>query len=151
MVSPKIGLVGGKILDDRLTVRSGGLVLLNNIVPISRGEPDESDGEWLNNRIASNVDAVSFRLMATPKSVYRHVGGIPIQEYEDAAGLYYGLKLRSAGYRSVYNPWSKIVDSEPESIPTDVPERLIRAFGHTALQDRYYHPFFSRDEPYIVK
>jgi GT2 family glycosyltransferase len=149
-VSPRIGAVGGKILDAAFRVQSGGLLLLNEVVPICAGNPDEANGYWFNNRVASNVEAVSARLMATSAALYREMGGIPFFEYRDAAGVPFCLKLRDAGYRVVYTPWSKIVDSEAESAPDNFGPMLERRFGLAAKYDRYYHPFFSKDVPYTV-
>lgn len=150
-VSPKIGAVGGKVLDDSLRIRAGGMLLLKQAAPICGGQPDQSDGPWFNSRIASNVDAVSSRLMATPKCLYRALGGIPIAETGDAAGLYYSLQLKTAGYRLVYNPWSKIVDSAPEVMPLNLEQLLHNQFDKAMLRDRYYHPFFSQDDAYKVE
>ncbi len=149
-ISPQIGAVGGKVLNAQLHVSSGGLLLLNEITPICAGMPDESDGYWFNGRIASNVEAVSSRLLATPKSTYFKVGGMPFFKYRDAAGVAYGLQLRAHGYRVVYNPWSKIVDPNPEFIPEGLGRMLSDAFGPAAKHDRYYHPFYSRDTPYVL-
>jgi GT2 family glycosyltransferase len=149
-VSPNIGAVGGKILDNKLCVRSGGLLLLNHVVPISHGASDEADGYWFNNRVASNVEAVSSLLMATPKGLYQKLGGVPFFKYGDAAGVAYCLRLRAAGYRVVYTPWSKIVDMEPPVIPGDIDAMLVDEFGQAARSDRYYHPFYSRDSPYTL-
>lgn len=149
-ISPQIGAVGGKILDSQLHVRSGGLLLLDQITPICAGMPDESDGYWFNGRIASNVEAVSSRLLATPKATYFKAGGIPFFDYRDAAGVAYGLQLRALGYRVVYNPWSKIVDPNPELMPGGLDQMLSNAFGPLSKHDRYYHPFYSRVHPYVL-
>ncbi len=150
-VSPKIGAVGGKVLDESLRVRAGGTLLLKQAVAICGGKPDQSDGAWFNGRLASNVEAVSSRLMATPKSLYLAVGGIPIAEFGDAAGLYYGLQLQIAGYRVVYNPWSKIIDGREEMALANVGQLLRNKFGEAMLCDRYYHPFLSQDTAYVVE
>jgi GT2 family glycosyltransferase len=142
-----VGAVGGKILDQRLRVRSGGLLLLNEVTPICCGESDESDGFWYTGRIASNVEAVSAGLLATPKAVFSEVGGIPFLQYGDLAGVAYGLRLQKAGYRVVYNPWSKIVCTQPVN-HSEAVDLLEHEFGALAKSDRYYHPFFSRDQPY---
>lgn len=149
-LSPQIGAVGGKILDDRLNVRAGGVVLLREPQPISLGEVDESDGPWLRNRLASNVEAVSAKLMATSTRAYAQAGGLPIFRYGDEAGTAFSLRLRTAGYRLVYNPWSKIVDTAPQNVPADLPEMLDSDFGQSRFYDRYYHPFFSLEVPYAL-
>lgn len=150
LVSPEIGAVGGKILDQRLCVRSGGMLHLEHAIPISVGESDEADGSWFNNRIASNVESVSAQLMATPAHLYRTLGGIPFFEYADAAGIAYCMKLRQAGYRIVYNPWSKIVDFNPQSTTAELELKLRNTFGKDVQNDKYYHPFLSRNVPYTL-
>jgi glycosyltransferase involved in cell wall biosynthesis/SAM-dependent methyltransferase/regulator of replication initiation timing len=150
-VSPRIGAVGGKILDQSLCVTGGGLLLLDNISTICEGLCDESDGYWFNGRLASNVEAVSSRLMAVPKHIYTELGGIPFDEYGEAAGLYWGLKLKANGYRTVYNPWAKVVDFAAEKLPADIRARLSNSFGVQALKDRSYHPFFSKSVAYTIE
>jgi glycosyltransferase involved in cell wall biosynthesis len=150
-VSPAIGAVGGKILDSSLRVKSGGLLLLNQVTPISRGEHDESPGYWFNNLLASNVEAVSASLLATPKALYTQLGGIPFFQFGDAAGVPYCLNLRNAGYRVVYTPWSKVIDPGPEITPTNLAAMLETNFGPASKTDRYYHPFFSKDVPYQME
>ena len=115
---------------------------------MGQGQSDNSDGYWLTRRIASNVEAVSWHLMATPKSVYQEVRGLPVLDYRDAAGIAYCLRLRQKGYRVVLNPWSKIVDVQPPAWPSDLAARLQGEFGAGCLHDRYYHPFLSAEVPY---
>ena len=149
-LSSEIGAVGGKVLDKSLRVRSGGVLLLNQSVPISAGQAAESDGYWFNNRIATNVEAVSAGLLATPKTVYQNVRGIPFFEYGDRGGIPYCLELRRAGLRVVYTPWSKALDRHPEIVPPEFNAMLASSFGEIAREDRYYHPFYSRDVPYRI-
>jgi O-antigen biosynthesis protein len=150
-VSDKIGAVGGKVLDTRLRVRAGGLLLLDSPMTICEGELDESDELWSRGRVASNVEAVSVRLLATRKRVYHEAGGLPIIEYGDLAGLAYCLELRRTGYRVVYNPWSKIGDDGSEYFVDEAKKLLANRFGNEAKTDRYYHSFFSEHELYVLK
>lgn len=150
-VSPRIGAVGGKVLGDRLEVRTGGLLLLDEYRTIAEGASDDSDGYWFRNRIASNVEAVSARLMATRQRIWHEIGGICLDEPDDAVGPAYCLKLRAAGYRVVYNPWSKLIDSRPGGISTDIVTQFGETFGKDALDDKYYHPMHSRTVPYQIR
>ena len=147
-ISPGIGAVGGKILDATLSIADGSVLLTPSLPVLGGGQSDAANGYWQTWRIASNVEAVSSHLMATRRSVYLEVGGLPVFDFGDAAGIAYCLRLRRAGYRVVMNPWSKIVEDRQQSRPTDLATRLVREFGTDCLKDRYYHPFFSAEAPY---
>jgi hypothetical protein len=97
------------------------------------------------------VEAVSASLLATPKTLYTQLGGIPFFLFGDAAGVPYCLNLRNAGYRVVYTPWSKVIDPGPEITPTNLAAMLETNFGPASKTDRYYHPFFSKDVPYQME
>ncbi len=147
-ISPGIGAVGGKILDETLSIADGSVLLTPGLPVVGGGHSDAANGYWQTGRIASNVEAVSSHLMATRRSVYLEVGGLPVFDFGDAAGIAYCLRLRRAGYRVVMNPWSKIVEERQRSRPADLATRLVREFGTDCLKDRYYHPFFSAEAPY---
>jgi glycosyltransferase involved in cell wall biosynthesis len=142
-VSPSIGAVGGMVLDPWLNVEEGGTLLKPGLPTMYKGQPSCETGFWFENTLATNVEAVSSLLMATPKSVYEQVGGMPVHEYGDNAGVAYGLRLRMAGYRLVLNPWSKIVTLRPSKVRADLEQRLKEQFGEDCLNDRYYHPQFD--------
>ncbi len=149
-VSSRIGAVGGKVLNQELRVTEGGALLMNWLMPICQGEIDGSDGHWHKGRIASNVEVVSSRLLATRKSVYQETGGLEIFDYLNMAGAPYCLRLRDLKYRIVYNPWSKIVDTTPEQMPVNFNNKLKTSFGEVSKLERYYHPFFSKEAAYSL-
>lgn len=60
------------------------------------------------------------------------------------------IELRRAGLRVVYTPWSKALDRHPEIVPPEFNAMLASSFGEIAREDRYYHPFYSRDVPYRI-
>ncbi len=150
-VHPEIGAVGGKVLDRKLNIRGGGIVLTNGGRVICGGASDNSDGHWFNGRLASNVEAVSVQLLATRRKACLAAGGLPLVEFGDSAGIPYGLRLRSAGYRIVFNPWAKIVDDEPAREAPGLKKALARQFGAGAQQDRYYNPGFDPASLYVMK
>jgi len=142
-VSPRIGAVGGKVLDRYLNVEASGVRLTAGLPTMYDRMPDAQPGYALDNHLATNVEAVSSLLMATPKSVYMEVGGLQVHAYGEAAGIAYGLKLKKAGYRTVLNPWSKIVNYKPVQQPHRLEESLRSEFPAELFKDRYYHPEFD--------
>jgi len=146
-VSPQVGAVGGAVLNGWLGIEGGGVRLLPGLPTMYKGETATEPGFWFENALGSNVEAVSSLLMATPKAVYEEVGGLPVHEYGDGAGIAYGLRLKRAGYRTVLNPWSKISTFRSIQPPDDLEERLAAEFGHDFLKDRYYHPEFDGGTP----
>ena len=89
--------------------------------------------------------------MATTLSVYKELGGVQVFAYLDDAGAPYCLKAKKAGYRTVFNPSSKIVDFRPFNGTEDLYVRLVEEFGKSLLLDRYYNPAFSSETLYELQ
>jgi glycosyltransferase involved in cell wall biosynthesis len=137
-LSPEIGAVGGKVLDRHLTVRSGAFIFADSPFVLLGGLRDGADGYWFNGRAASNVEAVSARLMATTKVAYIAAGGLNLEQ-PDLAGLRYCASLRRLGLRVVFNPWSKIIDpaaTGASSIAEFVPPGEDRYYSRRLTQAR---------------
>jgi tetratricopeptide (TPR) repeat protein len=135
----RIGAVGGKVLDEYLRVRAGGLLVdrNGNYKTICGGEFDNSPGHWWIGQVASNVDAVSSQLLAARVKVLLASGGVRFREYEDAWSVGFSQYLRENDFRIVYNPFSKIFDPGRIFISKEARER-IAAVGRAASTKRYY-------------
>jgi glycosyltransferase involved in cell wall biosynthesis/tetratricopeptide (TPR) repeat protein len=135
----RIGAVGGKVLDEFLRVRAGGLLVdrSGNYRTICGGEFDNVPGHWWIGQVASNVDAVSSQLLAARANVLLRNGGVRFRDYEDAWSVAFSQYLRENDFRVVYNPFSKIFDPGRIFISKEARER-ITAVGKTASTKRYY-------------
>jgi glycosyltransferase involved in cell wall biosynthesis len=135
----RIGAVGGKVLDEFLRVRAGGLLVdrNGNYKTICGGEFDNNPGHWWIGQVASNVDAVSAQLLAVRVKILLRSGGVRFRDYEDAWGVAFSQYLRENEFRVVYNPFSKIFDPGRLFISKEARER-IAAVGRAASTKRYY-------------
>jgi O-antigen biosynthesis protein len=135
----RIGAVGGKVLDEFLRVRAGGLLVdrYGNYRTICGGEFDNHLGHWWIGQVASNVDAVSSQLLAARAKVLLRSGGVRFRDYEDAWSVAFSQYLRENDFRVVYNPFSKVFDPGRIFLSKEARER-IAAVGRTASAKRYY-------------
>ncbi|MFL6351170.1 MAG: glycosyltransferase [Bryobacteraceae bacterium] len=135
----RIGAVGGKVLDEYLRVRAGGLLVdrNGNYKTICGGEFDNNPGHWWIGQVASNVDAVSAQLLATRVNVLLSSGGVRLQDYEDAWSVAFSHHLRKNDFRLVYNPFAKIFDPGRVYISKEARDRIARV-GQAASAKRYY-------------
>jgi O-antigen biosynthesis protein len=150
-VSPEIAVVGGKILDRSLNVVDGRRVLSPQLISPPAPRLDSDEGYWFQGQLASNAEVVSSRLMATTLSAYKELGGVPVFTHLGDAGAPYCLKAKRAGYRTVFNPSSKIVDSRPFNGANNLYLKLMEEFGESLLNDRYYNPAFSSKRLYDLR
>jgi hypothetical protein len=135
----RIGAVGGKVLDEFLRVRAGGLLVdrYGNYRTICAGEFDNAPGHWWIGQVASNVDAASSQLLAARVKVLLSSGGLRFRDYEDAWSVAFSQYLRENDFRVVYNPFSKIFDPGRVFISNEARERIAEV-GRAASTKRYY-------------
>jgi glycosyltransferase involved in cell wall biosynthesis len=135
----RIGAVGGKVLDEFLRVRAGGLLVdrYGNYRTICGGEFDNSPGHWWIGQVASNVDAVSSQLLGARMEVLLSSGGMHFRDYGDGWSVAFSQYLRENDFRVVYNPFSKIFDPGRIFLSKEARER-IAAVGRAASAKRYY-------------
>jgi len=138
-MSPEIGAAGGKVLDPWLQIRSGGLLVDadGEFHTIGGGCFDNEASHWFIGQIASNVDAVSSQLMATPRRTLIAMGGLRFHEFGDAAGVAYSATLVSKGYRLVYDPYSRHCDTGRLTMPDKARARIRELGGRIAPLRRY--------------
>jgi hypothetical protein len=138
----RIGAVGGKVLDEFLRVRGGGLLVDRDgqYHTICGGEFDNSTGHWHIGQIASNVDAVSASLLATRLELLLSQEDLDFEELGEAWSLAYCAGLREKDFRIVYNPFSKIYDPGDMRISAAARERIAE-IGRSAKTRRYYLEF----------
>jgi O-antigen biosynthesis protein len=150
-ISSEIAVVGGKVLDCGLNVVDGRRVLFPQLISPPPPHLDSDPGYWLQGQLASNAEVVSSRLMATTSNAYKELGGLPIFAYLHDAGAPYCLKAKRSGYRTVFNPSSKIVDFSRFRGRQNLYAKLVEEFGQSLLNDRYYNLAFSTERLYDLK
>lgn len=139
LISPQIGVVGGKVLDEHLVIEDGAKSAYPKIETLFRRENDIDEGYWYTNLIASNVDAVSAGFMATRKDLYAAAGGLPLFELGFLASVPYCLNLRAEGYRTVFNPWAKVITEHVEESRDEGADQLFVKLGGTRLGEHSLH------------
>lgn len=115
-----IGAVGPMLhyADER--VRNAGLLLGASAIAQAahRGRRSGSDGYFGRAALAQDLSAVSGACLATPRTLFRALGG-----FDGMMGAYadvdYCLRLRQAGYRVIWTPLAELRQDGPERAVAD--------------------------------
>jgi GT2 family glycosyltransferase len=155
---PDVGAVGARLLYADGTLQHAGVVLGVEGVAghDSVGEPPESGGYFGRTHLQRSAAAVTGACLATRRELFERTGGF------DEAGLQvafndvdYCLRLQSAGYRIVYNPFCVLYHFESKSRGHDLSDAkqarhraeaaTFRARWRLIVDaDPYYNPHFER-------
>jgi GT2 family glycosyltransferase len=146
---PKVGAVGGRLLNPNDTIEHAGFVLgVNGIAqPAFRGFPMEHPGANRQLQVTRNCSAVSGACMLTRRDVLQEVGGFDESLPESIADVDLCLKMRRAGYLIVYSPFAKLYWHAPQQDAIDTrSDTIMRERWPEVLQhDPYYNPNLSRE------
>ncbi|MCJ2110579.1 glycosyltransferase family 2 protein [Methylobacterium sp. E-025] len=158
-LDPTVGAVGAKLLYPDGTVQHGGVVLgIGGVASHSHhGVADEDPGYFGRMVQAREVSAVTGACLAMRAEVFRAVGGFDAERLKVAFNdVDLCLRIRAAGYRIVWTPFSRLVHHESKSRGReDTPEKRARFEGeaNTMLErwgaelkaDPYYNVNLSRN------
>jgi GT2 family glycosyltransferase len=156
-----VGAVGAKLLWPSAVVQHAGVVLGVNFSVMhafnDRLDGDPGYADLLG--VARSCSAVTAACMTTSRAHFFSVGGFdeilfPVN-FNDVD---YCLKLRNAGLRVVFTPHAKLIhresvsrgrDDKADSAPRLARElRALRSkWGRALLEDPYYSPILSLDDP----
>jgi GT2 family glycosyltransferase len=156
-----VGAVGAKLLWPSAVVQHAGVVLGVNF-SVKHAFSDRIDGDpgyadLLG--VARSCSAVTAACMTTSRAHFLSVGGFDeIRFPVNFNDVDYCLKLRSAGLRVVFTPHAKLIhresvsrgrDDKADSAPRLSRElRALRSkWGRALLEDPYYSPILSLDDP----
>jgi GT2 family glycosyltransferase len=156
---PEIGIVGAKLLFPNDTVQHAGVLLGIGGVGVaghcSLYLPASHRGYFDSVSRTRNYSAVTAACMMIRRSVFEQVGGF----YEDLPTAYGDvdlcLRVRNAGYRIVYTPYTKLYHYESSSRgygidPHDVAIMKGR-WGAALTSDPFYNPNLSLARDYKLE
>jgi GT2 family glycosyltransferase len=120
------------------------------------GLPESDGGYFARLLLAQEVSAVTGACLAMRREVFAEVGGFDAEHLKIAFNdIDLCLRVREAGYRIVWTPFSRLIHHESKSRgPEDTPEKIARFQRETAVMqerwgarlqaDPYYNPNLSR-------
>lgn len=149
---PAVGAVGCRLMfpDGRLQ-HVGVVTGVNGVAAHLFHQAEPTNMGWNGGSITvRNYSAVTGAVMMTKRSVWDQVGGFDEGLRIDFNDVDYCLKLREAGYRSVYTPFVEAYHHESGSFgarqqnPDDI-AAMVRKWGATLDRDPYYNPNLTKD------
>jgi len=149
---PAVGAVGCRLMfpDGRLQ-HVGVVTGVNGVAAHLFHQADGTSMGWNGGAITvRNYSAVTGAVMMTKLSAWNRVGGFDECLRIDFNDVDYCLRLREAGYRSVYTPFVEAYHHESGSFgarqqnPDDI-AGMIRKWGATLDRDPYYNPNLTKD------
>jgi GT2 family glycosyltransferase len=153
-LQPGVGAVGAKLLYPDLTVQHGGILLgVGGVAGHSHKHlPATAPGHGGRAQLLQSFSAVTAACLVVRKALYDEVGGLD----EEHLGVAYNdvdfcLRLREAGYRSVWTPYPELLHHESASrgldLSTESRDRLTREsawmrqrWGALIANDPAYNP-----------
>ena len=154
-LQPGVGAVGAKLLYPNGAVQHAGIALgLGGLAGhVHRNIPRTSFGYFGRASLISAFSAVTAACMIVRKSVYREVAGFNEQELGSAFGdIDFCLRLRDAGYRSVWTPYAELYRHEAqtrsdERQPAESAVQYMKSRWGALLQaDPLYSPNLTLDD-----
>jgi GT2 family glycosyltransferase/glycosyltransferase involved in cell wall biosynthesis len=149
---PEIGAVGARLLHADGSIQHVGAVLGVNdsVAHIYHQAPREFVGYNGFTHIVRNYSAVTGACLATRKSVLTHAGGFDESFAVDFNDIDLCLKIRQAGYRIVYTPYSELYHFEGRSIvrttqSEDERQRFCQRWSDVLARDPFYNVNLSRN------
>jgi GT2 family glycosyltransferase len=149
---PEIGAVGARLLHADGSIQHVGAVLGVNdsVAHIYHQAPREFVGYNGFTHIVRNYSAVTGACLATRKSVLAHAGGFDESFAVDFNDIDLCLKIRQAGYRIVYTPYSELYHFEGRSIVRstqneDERQRFCQRWSDVLARDPFYNVNLSRN------
>ncbi|WP_299564157.1 glycosyltransferase family 2 protein [Enterovirga sp.] len=157
-LEPETGAVGAKLLYPDGTIQHAGIVLgIGGVAGhADLGLPESDGGYFARLLLAQEVSAVTGACLAMRREVFAEVGGFDAEHLKIAFNdIDLCLRVREAGYRIVWTPFSRLIHHESKSRgPEDTPEKIARFQRETAVMqerwgarlqaDPYYNPNLSR-------
>lgn len=152
---PGVGAVGAKLLfgDERL--QHAGVVF-DEVGPghIYRGFAGQHGGYFDMLRVANNFQAVTGACLMTRRAVFEEVGGLSLLLPLNFNDIDYCLKVRSQGYRVVFDPDTVLFHYESSSREAKVHEweiNLLQQRHGVLACDPFYNPgFLTGPDKYLA-
>jgi GT2 family glycosyltransferase len=156
---PEVGAVGAKLFYADDTVQHAGMVLgIHGIAEHAHRFLPRGDGGYCGRAgLIQSFSAVTGACLVVRKSLYTLVGGLNEIELQVACNdVDFCLRLREAGYRTIWTPYAELYHHESASRGfDDTPEKQARSakevaymqqrWGDALLNDPAYNPNLSLD------
>lgn len=146
LTDPGVGMVGAKLLFEDGTLQHGGHVYHGDVHHACFGWPGDSPGPaplWPL-AVARECSGVTAGCALVRRDVFDEVGGFDSAFPHNYNDVDFSLKVRAAGYRIVWTPWSTWYHFESRTrVPEIRPEeraRLDERWHDELRTDPYYHP-----------
>lgn len=147
-----IGAVGPRLLFDDGRIQHMGMVIgVNGMVAhVYHGHQGSIAGYGSSAQIVRNYSCVTAACMMTRREIYERLGGFDTRFRFDFNDVDYCLRVRRAGYRIVFTPYSELYHLESATVvgrPWD-PEEVAymqRTWADVCAHDPYYNPNLSRE------
>lgn len=148
----KIGIVGGKVLDENMLVREAGLIITDKpgLIP-STVLTDRGDYGY-NGRllVPFNYSIIECKLFAIKKDDF-----IPLDAKLNLEYAFYDLNLAllDKGYRNVFVPQVEIMNLNVTNFKIDSSQIILLISNHNALfnkKDKYYNKNFSLNKAFLL-
>lgn len=158
-IQKEIGAVGGKILDKRETILSGGLILgFDGLIGTAfRGFPRETNENLFRAQVINNFSAISVQCLAVRRELFDEIGGFDTENLSDSLfGADFCLKVRERNLRVVFTPYAELIQVEKTCVQTKPnakeSEFFKKIWQNVIEKDPFYNPNLSLEkETFTIK
>ncbi len=146
LADPGVAMVGAKLLFEDGTLQHGGHVYHGDVHHACFGWPGDSPGPAPLSplAVARECSGVTAGCALVRRSVFDEVGGFDSAFPHNYNDVDFSLKVRAAGHRIVWTPWSTWYHFESRTRVADIrPDertRLDERWHDELRNDPYYHP-----------
>ena len=147
----QVGVVGGKIMDDRGRVSNVGVTLraLKSGQPFEmRGEWDQGIGYYFRDLLPRDIFAVTEDCMLTRRQDFEKVNGFDASLPAGLQGIDYCARLQGKySLTTLWQPYSLFVDEAP--IPLEIAQHDVDRYlaDHPGMVDPFASAFFPSQKP----
>lgn len=150
---PEIGAVGAKLFYPDMTVQHGGVILagVHGSRHLDVGRSDRSPSYLSRARVVQSLSAVTGACLAMRRTVFEALGGFDAEAFAiDFADTDLCLRAASAGFRTLWTPYARLVHHESASRGAHLSEdkrarfdaereAFVARWGDALERDPYYN------------
>lgn len=153
---PEVGMVGAELCNAQgLVVNAGGILgLLGAVYSPFVGEMVQAGGYMHRLQVAQNYSALGADCLLLRKQLFLELGGLNDEAFSAAfSDVDLGLRMRQAGYLSVWTPRARLVLDRPAGTATEQEQeaerRTLLRQQHDTFQQAWM-PVIARDPAYNI-
>ena len=156
LLQDDIGAVGPKLVFGDETIQHAGMAFLKTGSGFHPFQKLDHDAPGYHNfaNIMKECSAVTGACLLTSREIFEQIG-----EYDENFDVYYGdsdlcLKIRKAGYKIVYTPFTKLLHDGSRTIRSTIAtsyfaveshQRFLKKWPELKNGDPFYHPILDWD------